>query len=165
MKFEDIYLRVKNNMSLLEKDSQEELKIYYGEDFIISEEMFYVYNNFSAPKKGSKVLDIGCGLGLYDIFLASNGYNVLGIDFASKRLKVANDIKNKLFPELKNLLFKELNFFDLKSKYDYVWLEQTFHHIEPRNKFYKKIKSLLSDDGQLVILDTNSLNLLNQVVF
>lgn len=166
MRFEDIYLKIKNNLELLEKDSQEQLKIYYGEDFLISDEILYVYNNFSKPNTiSSKVLDIGCGLGLYDIFLASNGYNVLGIDFGSIRLKVANDIKEKLFPELKNLLFKEINFFDLKSKFDYIWLEQTFHHIEPRNKFYKKVKSLLTNDGQLVILDTNSLNLLNQIIF
>jgi 2-polyprenyl-3-methyl-5-hydroxy-6-metoxy-1,4-benzoquinol methylase len=44
-------------------------------------------------KKGNYVgraLDLGCGTGTHSIFLAQKGYAVVGVDFASKAIELAN---------------------------------------------------------------------------
>ena len=41
------------------------------------------------PLKGLRVLDVGCGGGIFADSMARMGANVLGIDLASKALKVA----------------------------------------------------------------------------
>ncbi len=38
-------------------------------------------------KKGSRVLDIGCGAGSNTVFISGAGYNVIGLDFAALALK------------------------------------------------------------------------------
>ncbi|WCN36258.1 class I SAM-dependent methyltransferase [Aneurinibacillus uraniidurans] len=49
----------------------------------------------SEPKSGEKVLDIGCGTGIYSLLLASKGVNVTGIDISTAMLKKAKEKAEK----------------------------------------------------------------------
>lgn len=46
---------------------------------------------------GEKVLDIGCGYGVYVDFLASNGYQAFGVDFVSEFIEQAGKTKKGTF--------------------------------------------------------------------
>ena len=45
----------------------------------------------SGKIKPCKVIDIGCGEGFYSIYLASKGFDVLGIDISENAIKYAKE--------------------------------------------------------------------------
>ncbi|MFT9598137.1 class I SAM-dependent methyltransferase [Mesobacillus sp.] len=45
----------------------------------------------SLPRKGEKALDLGCGTGIYSIWLARMGLNVSGVDISSNMLEIAKE--------------------------------------------------------------------------
>ncbi|GAM13399.1 class I SAM-dependent methyltransferase [Mesobacillus selenatarsenatis] len=45
----------------------------------------------SLPRKGGKALDLGCGTGIYTIWLARMGLNVTGVDISSNMLEIAKE--------------------------------------------------------------------------
>jgi 2-polyprenyl-3-methyl-5-hydroxy-6-metoxy-1,4-benzoquinol methylase len=49
--------------------------------------------------------------------------------------------------------------FKCESKFDLIWMEETFHHLEPRDVIIKIICSLLKPHGYVVISETNAFNL------
>lgn len=42
--------------------------------------------------------------------------------------------------------------------FDVVYIEQAFHHIEPRRRLIEKLSSLVVPDGQLIISEANGWN-------
>ena len=42
--------------------------------------------------------------------------------------------------------------------YDVIWMEQAFHHLEPRSEVLTKLSALLRPGGKLVISETNGWN-------
>jgi len=57
-----------------------------------------------------KVLDIGCGEGYNSIYLASRGFDVLGIDISKKAIKYAKENAKKFKVKVQ---FKEMNIKDI----------------------------------------------------
>lgn len=52
----------------------------------------YCFRNFPIEiRKNSFVLDLGCGNGVNSLFLAKEGFSVVGIDFSSKAIQKAKD--------------------------------------------------------------------------
>jgi len=47
--------------------------------------------------------------------------------------------------------------------FDIIFLEETFHHLEPRLERVKKISSLLRKDGVLIISEPNAYNVFMQL--
>jgi cyclopropane fatty-acyl-phospholipid synthase-like methyltransferase len=59
-----------------------------------------------------RVLDVGCGTGSYIIYLASKGFNAVGIDVSSVAIKKA---RTKTTKRNVNCRFHAVNFLDLKA--------------------------------------------------
>jgi SAM-dependent methyltransferase len=47
--------------------------------------------------------------------------------------------------------------------FDLIWMEQAFHHLEPRAEVLKKISQLLRPGGRVVLSEANALNPLLQL--
>lgn len=114
--------------------------------------------------KKLKVLDIGSGCGTESLFFSMKGCDVKGIDLDHARTEVAKKRKEILERKLNEKLncdFKIQSIFNLKQKkfFDVIWIMETFHHIEPRDKFVKILPFLLKDDGYLIISESNALNI------
>ena len=116
---------------------------------------------------GMRILEVGCGCGTESLWFAFRGAHVTGIDLASDRLRVARSRKSvaeRHFNKKVDAAFEESNIFDLKGqKFDIIFMEQAYHHIEPRASLPEKINSLLAPGGFLVISEANALNLLIQL--
>lgn len=117
-------------------------------------------------KKNLKILEIGSGCGTQALWFAINNAKVTSIDVKLQRLNVALERKKILEDQFNiELDLKLLNydFFEFcdefnSEKYDIVWMEQAYHHIEPREKLISYLKDLLNKDGYIIFSESNALN-------
>jgi SAM-dependent methyltransferase len=99
----------------------------------------------------SKIIDLGCGPGLYSYEFGKIGHCVLGIDFNKESINYAN--KNK---SINNVVeYKYGNYLEenIKGKYDValmIWCDFGALIPDEQKLLLKKIKSLLTDDGLFI---------------
>jgi SAM-dependent methyltransferase len=115
---------------------------------------------------GLSVLEVGCGLGTESLWFALQGARVTALDVRHDRLNAARARQAVLHTVLGrdlDLDFAATPLLELKSQtFDLVWLEQTFHHLEPRAAVVPHLARLVAPGGHLVISEANALNPLLQ---
>lgn len=115
----------------------------------------------------ARVLEVGAGCGTEALWFALANASVMSIDIDQDRLLVARSrqgiIENQFGRNL-DLEFKKVSFFEaeIAQEFDIIWMEQTFHHLEPREKVYSNVSRALKPHGYVVISDTNGWNPLIQ---
>lgn len=102
--------------------------------------------------KVNNVLDIGCGVGTIDFFLASKGKNVTGIEISSNAVKIAR-LNAKQFMLDKKILFINASFPSKipAIKYDLVIFSEVIEHLKDDSKAIKDIWRVLKPGGLLII--------------
>lgn len=107
-----------------------------------------------APLKGLEVIDIGVGSGYFSKHLLSAGAMVTGADVDEKFLEYNRTrFNDKQYPHFSTL---KIAYDDPKMKnafYDMAFTSNTYHHIENRVDYLKKVKAGLKSSGRVVILD------------
>jgi|YelNatPaOPRAMG01_1025707.scaffolds.fasta_scaffold03271_2 2-polyprenyl-3-methyl-5-hydroxy-6-metoxy-1,4-benzoquinol methylase len=105
------------------------------------ERMKMAYNRLSKENINT-ILDIGCGSGRLALELAKIGKKVLGIDFSSKMIEMANDFKEKTKRE--NVEFLCLDILDYKpdKEFDASLALGFFDYTKDPLMYLKKISSL-----------------------
>ncbi|MBL7205976.1 MAG: class I SAM-dependent methyltransferase [Candidatus Aenigmarchaeota archaeon] len=100
--------------------------------------------------KPCKVIDIGCGDGFYSIYLASKGFDVLGIDFSERAIKNAKENAKKVGVNIRFLVMDAMNVNELKESFDFVFEWAILHGLMPkeREKYEKKISDILNEGGK-----------------
>lgn len=107
-------------------------------------------------KKGTKLLDIGCGRGELAFWAASKGAKVIGVDYSKEAIKLS---KRALIKQPKkvqsNVRFfvknaKELNF--EPETFDSILLIDVLEHLYPKEQdiVLKNINKFLKKDGTLI---------------
>ncbi len=107
----------------------------------------------SSVKKGT-LLDVGCATGLFMIEAEKAGFEVYGVDVS----KYAIDIAKKRFKnKVKQSSIEQAHF--KKNTFDVITLFDVIEHVSKPRTVLKKLRSLLMDNGLLVINtgDTGSL--------
>ncbi|GEM_PF-740501 len=135
-------------------------RLYAGQ---IREAEKVLENNPSAS-----VLEVGCGLGTESLWLALKGGDVRAVDVRQDRVNTAVARQRVLETEIGRPVdcaffcgsFLELND---DEAFDLIWMEQAFHHLEPRRDVVQKTATLLKPGGHLVISEANALNPLLQL--
>ena len=101
-------------------------------------------------KKGSKILDAGCNIGLpYPKYLSKQGFEVTGIDISPKAIKAAK----KNVPKAR---FRTMSMTDLRfnpGSFDMVYTMFAIFHVERSliPKVIRNFKKVLKKDGILLI--------------
>lgn len=98
------------------------------------------------PKSADKILEIGCNTGEF-CNLIKEKYNseVYGIDINKDAINVAID-------KYPNLNFEAMDLFDIKGKYDVIYMQHVIEHIEEPEKALIKLKrDNLNKNGKLII--------------
>lgn len=107
------------------------------------------------PKQGI-ITDIGCGEGVFSIFLSLKSKNrkIIGVDLNRKKVSIAKNASRKL----NNITFKVENAIDLKlNNLSGIVISDAFHHfsLKDQEKFLIKTKQLLKKGGILLIKEIN----------
>ncbi|MFW9872984.1 MAG: class I SAM-dependent methyltransferase [Candidatus Thorarchaeota archaeon] len=101
--------------------------------------------------KPCKTIDFGCGVGSYALYLATEGFDVTGIDISPIAISISK--KRAIEKGVKcNFLVADIvgNFKILKDKFDFAYDWELLHHIFPekRKKFVKNVYKLLNQKAK-----------------
>ena len=106
-------------------------------------------------KKGSKILDLACGIGRHSIYLDKIGFKVVGTD------KSPNNIKKAKASHNQSLSFLQMEMIDdTNHKYDVIFnLFTSFGYVnhDYNLKTIKNIERQLKDDGTVIVDFMNTL--------
>ena len=112
--------------------------------------------------KGSRILDVGCGIGGSSRILAKYyGFNVTGITISPAQVKRARE----LTPYECKCNFKVMDALDLKFEegiFDGVWSVEAGAHMNNKTKFADQMLRTLRPGGYLALADWNSRDLQKQ---
>lgn len=106
------------------------------------------------PLAGKRIIDIGAGSGYFTNRFLQEKAQVVAADVDDKFLAHLE----KRFPKEKHptLNFHKIEYDDPRmeqASFDYAFTSNTYHHIENRVEYLKKVKEGLKPGGKLVVLD------------
>ena len=108
---------------------------------------------------GSRILDIGCGIGGSSRILAEKyGFNVIGITISSAQVKRARE----LTPHGLHCNFEVMDALNLQFEdgaFDAVWSVEAGAHMNDKAKFADEMLRILRPGGYLALADWNSRDL------
>ena len=150
---------------------------YYGNfDTLKSERMRWAYDQqlkeateLVRRQSGLKLLEVGSGCGTESLWFSINGANVTSVDIKTDRLATAR-ARQKLLEEFTGdklqCHFERQNLLEMEGsdRFDLIWVQQTFHHLEPRADCVQAISRLLRPGGSIVISEVNAWNPLIQLI-
>ena len=103
------------------------------------------------PKKEEKILDIGCGDGIWYNELRKRGFQVTGIDISNHDLNKLKDRAEKLNLEIDVIEANAQAMPFGKSVFDKVYSISTFEHIADDEKAFAEANRILKPNGFFVI--------------
>ena len=113
-------------------------------------------------KKGSKILDLACGIGRHSIYLDKLGFKVVGTDKSQNNIKKAKASQNQSINFLQMEMIDNTN-----HKYDGIFnLFTSFGYVnhDYNLKTVKNIERQLKDNGTVVVDFMNTLFVKNNLV-
>lgn len=118
-----------------------------------------------------RILDLGCGLGMQSIILASMGARVVGLDVRKEAVELCMKRKayyEELLGTKLDIEFVQRNFLDtrpedFRSRFDSVFSMAAFASIRPLEHTTQLIATLLKDDARILIYEKNSDHPLHQL--
>lgn len=121
--------------------------------------------------RAPRILDLGCGLGMQSIILASMGAKVVGLDVRKEAVELC--MKRKDYHEQKlgrklDIEFVQRDFLkthpdDFRSRFDSVFSMAAFASIRPLEHTTRLISAILKDDAKILIYEKNSDHPLHQL--
>lgn len=128
--------------------------------FVVSAPTSDVKKVLSQISWGSKkVLEVGCGTGLFAYSVAKKGGKVTAIDYSEQAIDIA---KSQYFHS--NLDFQQVNISEIKEKFNVIVSNGTLEHMDDPLKTLKLFKRLLNPKGHIIITSPNWTNLRGYVL-
>lgn len=113
--------------------------------YLSIEEIFQIF------MKNKRVIDIGAGLGgdpwKFRLIQKYANYALAVDNWMPKNIKLIADI---------NFIKSKIEDLDLDDKFDIVFSSEVIEHMPNQIDFLKKLKTLLTDDGKIIITTPNS---------
>ncbi len=112
------------------------------------------YHNFlvqQLPPKCERILEIGCGTGVFSRLLAEHSVRVVAIDLSPNMIKVAQEQSGRY----SNIYFQVADILKWQfpiEEFDAIASIATVHHL-PLENLLPRLKAALRPGGKLVILD------------
>jgi cyclopropane fatty-acyl-phospholipid synthase-like methyltransferase len=110
--------------------------------------------DFLGEINGKTIMDIGAGSGYFSVKLAKKGAKVIAADVSNEfqdALKKRIEDDNHKNIELRKIPYDSPNLEE--KEVDIVFIVNTYHHIENRSEYFKKVKKGTKTEGVLVVID------------
>src|SRR4030042_1832337 len=122
----------------------------------------YMFHDFNFPKwHGKKVLEIGCGSGIYAVEFALFGAKVTACDITDRAIKLTKELAKEAEVELEVVQIQENKPLPFKDdSFDCVYSYGVLHHIPNIDDMMKEIFRVLKPDGQIMAMLYNKNSLL-----
>lgn len=102
-------------------------------------------------KTGLKIMDFGCGTGLFGLEFLDYASELVGVDTSDGMLAVMQQKTSKV--SCVRTLNINLELENLAEKFDLIVSSMAFHHLENPAQMISKMHGMLTDKGRLVIVD------------
>ena len=99
------------------------------------------------PKQG-KLLDIGCGEGVFVAYARRNGIDAYGVDFSKEAIELGRRWYG--LTTINNCSIADLQKTDDRKQFDMVTMFEVLEHQEKPTDFIKELRSVLRDGGLLI---------------
>jgi SAM-dependent methyltransferase len=107
--------------------------------------------------KGKTVADIGVGTGYFAFRLINHGASVIGIDIDKRFLDYIEERRAELPPQIASKLVTRLSVPESPSlnnnEVNWVLIVNTYHFLNNRVLYLKKLLASLKSDGKIIIVD------------
>jgi len=90
-------------------------------------------------EQGSKLLDIGCGIGALTSTISKKAGKIVACDYNANSISIA---KSKYSRENIQYIIANATEFEFEDNFDYIILSNVLEHIEDREIFLEKLKPL-----------------------
>ena len=112
--------------------------------------------------KGKKIIDVGCGDGVYtrELYQKTKPKKMYGVDSSKEAIKIAN----KIYDRYKNLKFYYASLYNLPKqfeKFDLALVRGVIHHVDYPEKAIQSIAKVASE---ILILEPNGYNPLLKII-
>lgn len=102
---------------------------------------------------GSRILDVGCGLGGSAIYLSELlGARVTGITISPVQVEIGNALARERGADVR-LLQMDAEALDMEDRFDVVWSVEAISHLSNRGDCFRSIGRILEPGGRLVVAD------------
>jgi SAM-dependent methyltransferase len=108
------------------------------------------------PLKNKKVMDLGCGTGYFTFLMVDSGATISAADIDDRFLAYVDSVRDARGISKKQVQTRKLppdNPMLDKREVDIVLIVNTYHHLQDRVNYLKKIKAGLKSTGYVVIID------------
>jgi SAM-dependent methyltransferase len=101
-------------------------------------------------KQPGKALDLGCGAGVFSVYMAKAGYEVTGLDFIPKALELASALAKENRVDV-TWVHADLFNWNPATKFDIILDSGCLHTISDKNEFRDKIINWLAPAGDFIL--------------
>jgi len=110
-----------------------------------------IFKNYK-PKPGDRVLDSGCGVGLYGLqYALKENVSVVGMDISQEKIDNANKIKDSLKAEI-DFIRRSITETRLPdNSFDAIICSEVLEHIKEDKETLKELVRVLKKDGTLIL--------------
>lgn len=108
------------------------------------------------PLKGKKVMDLGCGTGFFTFRMVDSGATIIAADIDERFLSYVDSVRDARGISKKQVLTRKVpadNPMLDKREVDIVLIVNTYHHLQDRVNYMKKVKAGLKSTGYVIIID------------
>lgn len=109
-------------------------------------------------KPGEKVLDVGCGGGVYGIAMAKQGAKVIGLDLAKEAIEFATRWARQEKVSFKGIVGDAEKLPFKNQSFDLVFFGALLHHLPDCSVALAEAKRVLKKNGRLVLAEPNGFN-------
>lgn len=103
----------------------------------------------SSLARGSRVLDVGCGVGGSSIWLTENlGCKVTGVSISPVQIQMATETAKDM-EDKPIFLVDDANKLSVRGSFDIVWAVEVLSHLSNRGAFFSRATELLVPGGKI----------------
>jgi len=157
----------RNNEMIFNADNSENISYYMQYESLDNFNEYRLYVEFIKVIKKSfpynhkfKILDIGCGSGVFIKFCLQNNYEAIGIEIDNRLKKIIEkDI-------ISNIIFEDVNNADLnEQKFDVITFWDSFEHIENAFEMLNNLKKYMTEKTIIYIRVNNNHDIYNYLSY